>query len=161
MGPSPYSAPARRQRCALGFATHGRPPTKDNVSNLFPVKLLHLFTEMKDAGVLAKLARGAEHLPVQAPDDGLTRLLLCSPEVQQVVASGAQGKPFRVRIAVPSDLDFLRLAELAQFEVYGADGEPMQAPARLVDLDQGLANAIQVELFHEVLRAKGSSIPLL
>ena len=129
--------------------------------NLFAVKVLRLFTEMKQAGVLSKMAQGAKSMPVQAPDDGLTRIVMCSPEVVKVVAASLGTKMFRVRIAVPPDLDFLRLSELSQFEVYSAEGAPLKAPVRLEELDSDLANAVQVELFHELLRAKGSSIPLL
>jgi len=129
--------------------------------NLFPIKLLHLFLEMQDKGVLAKLTQAAQCIKVQSPEDGLVRLVLCSPEVQQTIASTLGTRQIRVRIAVPTDLSLLPLARLAQLEVYGATGEPLQSPIKLVELDNAVANAVQVELFHEVLRAHGSSIPLL
>lgn len=131
--------------------------------NLFPIKLLHLFTELKDAGILDKLACGAYAMakPVAAPADGLTRLVLCSPEVQQAVLALVETPRFRVRIAVPPPLDFLELSERAALEVYSEEGNLLQPPLLLTSLEDGLANAIQVELFHELLRAKGSSIPLL
>lgn len=129
--------------------------------NLFPVKLLHLFTELQRHGKLDHLAHHAAAFPVQAPADGLLRLMLCSPEVQKVVCAAQKTRMTRVRIAVPPDLDFLRLIDQAQFEVYGEDGAPLGKPVLLTKLEDSIANAVQVELFHTLLRAKGVDLPLL
>lgn len=134
----------------------------------FPVQLMHIFNELSQASEVMKgsspflrLARGAVDLPVKSPDDRLVRLILCSPGVQRAVEKMVKVRRFRIRIAVPLSFDMVGLSSLAQFEVYDGDGEPLQAPILLTELDDSLANAVQVELFHELLRAKGSSIPLL
>lgn len=131
------------------------------LNTLFPVKLLQLFVELRVSGALNQLSHAAQHLPVQAPKDGLTRLVLCSPEVQRIVAAELGASQFRVRVAVPPDLGLLRVAKLSQLEVYSADGAPLRPAVKLSEISDQLANAVQVELFHALLKAKGSTIPLL
>lgn len=130
-------------------------------NTLFPVKLLQLFGEMRECGLLAHLALSSQQLPVQAPDDGRIRLVLCSPEVQRIVAAEVATRQFRVRLAVPADLGLLQVANESQFEVYSVDGTPLQPAIKLSELSDNQANAVQVELFHALLKAKGSGIPLL
>lgn len=130
--------------------------------SLFPVKLFHLVTELQSSQVFAKLAHAAAHLPpVQVPADGLTRLVLCSPEVQQVVAAEVGTRQIRVRLALPTEFDLVSLSNQAQLEVYSAEGTPLQPPRLLTALTGPLANALQVELFHALLAAQGSRIPML
>ncbi|MNR71775.1 hypothetical protein D3C71_24530 [compost metagenome] len=125
--------------------------------NIFPVKLLHIVTEMSRRGLLA-----AHGPAVQSPDDGKTRFILCSPEVQRAVGRTVEDpRNTRVRLAVPADHDIVSLSDGTMLELYDFEGAPLGAPRPVTGLNEDLSNAIQVELFHTLLRSHGSSIPLL
>lgn len=92
-------------------------------------------------------------------------MLLNSPEVLCALAAEYRDaipdiRMSRIRFAVDPDASFVALAESTYLEVY--DGEGVQLVAvRVVDLPNGVSNAVQVELMAALLRTKGIEIPLL
>lgn len=127
--------------------------------NLFSVKILAIFTELAKTPAFEAMRHGPK---VNAPDDDLIRLCMTSPEIQKEVAAYTKEKLFRIRVAVPQEIDDLvKISSLAQLETYNINGNQMIAPIKLTDLNNQLANALQVELLHTLLKTHGSRIPLL
>lgn len=100
-------------------------------------------------------------IPVNSPEDRMTRVVLSSPEVFLAVKQKVQLTDFRIRFAFPDEIDnFLHVVDKAQIEVYNLDGHLIEATP-LGELDALMSCAIQVEIFQELLRAKKVDIPLL
>ena len=127
--------------------------------HLFPIKINSIFHELAKTSSFEKMRHCH---PVKTPDNNLIRLVLMSPEVQQAVALFTGEKYFRIRLAIPHEInDLVKMSNTAQLEIYDGDGNLMREPIKLKDLDINLSNAVQVELFHEILRGNGIHIPLL
>lgn len=129
--------------------------------SLFPVKVRRLVEALTREGILEKLAEDAKRMPVNSPDDGSTRIVLCTPGVNYAVRQRVgMDKRIRVRIAIPRDLNPLYLGEYTVLEVYGEDDNLLCPPASLTTLDPHTACAVEAELFHAMARAKGIYIPM-
>lgn len=129
-------------------------------THLFPAKLAALFEALDSQGVLEFL-RATTSVTVDAPDDDLQRIWLSSPELKRELEKLTHAAKVRIRLAYPD----LRAANAdlsrTQLEAYGFDGSLIFGPVRLAELEDGLANAVQVELMRELLRAQGVRIPAL
>ena len=127
------------------------------MSHLFPVKVFAMISAMSKLGVTDSMRK----IPVNSPEDGMTRLVLSSPEVFAAVKKKIKLKDFRVRLAFTNDLaDFLSVVDKAQLEVYNLDGNLIEATP-IEKTNDLMSCAIQVEIFQELLRAKKVDIPLL
>jgi hypothetical protein len=127
------------------------------MSHLFPVKVFSMISAMSTLGVTDSMRK----IPVNSPEDGMTRLVLSSPEVFSAVKKKIKLKDFRVRFAFINNLDdFLSVVDKAQIEFYNLEGNLIEA-IPLDKTDALLSCAIQVEIFQELLRAKKVDIPLL
>ena len=131
------------------------------MTHLYPAKLFQLFAELESSGALELLEGGARQMACNYPQDGRTRLPLYSPEVLGILQAQLGAKSIRVRIGYPPSLEFAQLSQSAQLEVYSYEGSLIGASTTLTSLPDNLAMAVEVELFHALLRAKGSRIPLL
>lgn len=137
--------------------------------NLFPVKIATLFGELDNSQVLSRMHHTAQMNPVASPEDGLMRILLSSPEVRKEVrrlideedkAGEYKDQSLKVRIAT---LQFaLALADTHRvlLEVYDESGRKRLKALPLIELDDALANAVQVELLTDLLRSHSVFIPL-
>lgn len=127
------------------------------MSHLFPVKVFAMIRAMSNLGVVDTMRK----IPINSSEDGLTRLVLSSPEVFGAVKNKIKLKDFRVRLAFANDVeDFLSVVNKAQLEVYNVEGNLIEATP-LEKTDNFISCAIQVEIFQELLRAKKVDIPLL
>ena len=94
------------------------------------------------------------------PDDGKIRMVLSSPEVSVEIRRKFQVRDFRARLAFPEgETSFLE--GVPYFEVYDVAGQLLADPIAVPELEDALANAVQVELFHFLLKTKGIDIPML
>jgi hypothetical protein len=94
------------------------------------------------------------------PNDGKIRMLLWSPEVATEVRRKFEVKDCRIRFAFEAKAPSFGLDE-AYLEVYDVEGNPLTDPIKAPKLDDALANAVQVELFHFLLKQHGVDIPML
>jgi hypothetical protein len=129
--------------------------------SLFPVKVRRLVEALTQEGILDKLAEDAKRMPVNSPDDRSTRIVLCTPGVNYALRQRVgMDKHIRVRIAIPVDMNPIYLGEYTILEIYGEDGNMLCPPASLTTLDPHTACAVEAELFHAIVRAKGICIPI-
>jgi hypothetical protein len=129
--------------------------------NIFGVKLMSLHRALTTTGVLAGLVNAASHYGVEYPLDNKERILLNTPDVLKAVCKKYGVRDCRVRIAFPACASFGELVEQTTFEMYSCDKLKLLESARVVELDDDLSNAVQVELFQHLLKAKGIDIPML
>jgi len=132
-------------------------------NNLFPLRVYSIFSAMKDAGLIKSMqlcenTKQPSTSTVQAPDDGLVRLMLNSPTVQRQVREETGARDFRIRIALPERFDFMSLVSNVKLEIYAISGEPLREPVLLTELENEMGNAVQVELLDRLLQAKGTDL---
>jgi hypothetical protein len=130
-------------------------------STLWPVKLFSLFQALEQQGVL-KAMTPPTCFAVDAPDDGLTRIYLNHPDVQNQVRRQFKLRDFRLRIAYPAPLAFMPLVDGARFEIYGAeDRQLVQEPILLCNLNPELSAVIELEFLTKLLETTGIAIPTM
>ncbi|KWU17856.1 hypothetical protein AS149_14150 [Burkholderia cenocepacia] len=93
--------------------------------------------------------------------DGRFRMVLSSPEVLREVRAELNRVDIRVRLAIPKDAPSFGKMGMPTLEIYSMDGSPVGAPVPLPNLESAIANAIQVELLHFLLKERGQDIPML
>ncbi len=130
-------------------------------SNIFPVKLHAIYFALNATGVLASLVEETKQYGLSHDDDKV-RITLRSPEVMRLVCKVHERDDCRVRLAFPAnEPTFSQLCDETMFELYSVDKEVLREPTCITSVSAELSNAIQVELFQLLLRAKGIDIPLL
>ena len=124
--------------------------------SLFPVKVRELVESLRTSGALQAMAVGAEFIRVSAPQDGKTRLLVCSGPVQDAAVKAFELADLkgwhRLRVAVPNGVTKLFVPEETLFEVYHGDGERLHSKP-LPQLDEPLASALERELCEAIAKA--------
>lgn len=127
-------------------------------SHIFPVKLHSLMNALHQTNMLTKRTP-PPGLTVDQ-DDGLSRIMLYTPEVHKATAvyMGDDTPTFRKRIAYPPHGSVLGvLVEQVAFEVYSVDGT-LLATAPLCNLEREMSLAIEVELMSLILEGNGIKI---
>jgi hypothetical protein len=108
----------------------------------------------------ARVRDAFNYKPV-GPDDGKIRMVMQSPEVStEVKRKFPDVKFFRIRFAFDVEAPTFGL-DHAYLEVYDTEGNPVTEPIEAPDLDAALGNAVQVELFHFLLKQRDLDIPML
>lgn len=129
--------------------------------HLFPVKAFAFVTvlrALKDD--IEKYNRDNMGCCTIGPNDGKIRMVLATPEVIVEVRRKLKVEACRVRFAFPAgETSFLH--GLPYLEVYDIQGTPLMEPIIATELEDALANAVQVELLHFLLKTHGIDIPML
>jgi len=129
--------------------------------SLFALKVRRLFESLTQEGIMDKLSEDAIGTRLSPLDDGKTRLVLCSPGVNYAARlQVGLDESIRIRLAIPKDLNPLYLADESTIEIYNHNGLLLAAPQPLKDVTPHMACAIEAELFHAIVRAKGICIPM-
>lgn len=125
------------------------------VSNcLFPVKLLALVNEAAKSISWGKDRHGL----TDYPEDGLTRIMLMTPEMHQAFDDSYTNESTRFRLAVPKDIDHLvAVYEQTRVEVYSAN-ELLLGSYTVNVLNRQQAMAVQIELMYMIIQANGGYI---
>ena len=126
---------------------------------IFPVKALAIVVALR--GVLGEIApHNHENMGTNVgPDDGRTRMALASPDVCNEVQKMTGVKYFRVRFAFfAHEVPFLQ--SMPRVEIYDVDGKPLMEPIEASKLADPLAYAVQLELFHFLLKLRGLDITM-
>lgn len=125
------------------------------------MKVRRLFEALAQEGVMATLGEEARRIGPGHPADGKARIVLCSPGVRHAaLLKVGPDKRIRIRLAIPRDCNPLYLADESTIEVYDEDGLLLVAPEPLAKVGPHMACAIEAELFHAIVRAKGICIPM-
>lgn len=129
--------------------------------SLFPMKVRRLFETLTQEGLLDSLREGAKSVVIGNLADGKTRLVLSSPGVNYAARTQVGlDKSIRIRLAIPQDLNPLYLADESTIEIYNDNGLLLAEPQPLTKVSPHMACAIEAELFHAIVRAKGICIPM-
>ncbi|WP_150126669.1 hypothetical protein [Burkholderia cenocepacia] len=130
--------------------------------NIFPVKAWAYASALRAIKERIE-AHNRECMGKTALDeaDGRFRMVLSSPEVLREVRAELNRVDIRVRLAIPKDAPSFGKMGMPTLEIYSMDGSPVGAPVPLPNLESAIANAIQVELLHFLLKERGQDIPML
>jgi hypothetical protein len=132
--------------------------------SLYPVKVRQIIEELTQSSALSRLVQDSSTVPVKHPDDAKQRIVLCSAELRAALREQLLEAPdlsnSRIRLAIPTDVTKLYVAENTCLEVYDVDGNLLFKPWAVTNLVGHVSSALQAELFHAILRAQGSKIPM-
>jgi len=129
--------------------------------HLFPVKAFAFVTALRALkDEIEKYNKDNMGCRSIGPNDGKIRMVLATPEVILEVRRKLKVEACRVRFAFPTgETSFLY--GMPYLEVYDVQGAPLMEPVAAPELEDALANAVQVELLHFLLETRGIDIPML
>lgn len=120
---------------------------------LFPAKLFALLAQAKKDNTWMKSQHRLDGMPV----DGLTRIMLMTPEIHQAFDGEFPNEHTRLRLTISHSLNVATQYEECMVEVYSAEGMLLKQ-YKVADMSKEQALALQAELMYAVISSHGGFI---